>query len=76
MGGKGDCYDNAPMESFWGTLKTEHVFHRQDETRLQAMRDYRGIYRDVLQPTTETKKLGYISPASFEQKYYEQKLVA
>lgn len=23
MRGKGDCYDNAPMESFWGILKTE-----------------------------------------------------
>ena len=39
MSGKGNCYDNAPMESFWGTLKTEHVFHRQYETRQQAMRE-------------------------------------
>jgi putative transposase len=25
MSGKGDCYDNAPMESFWGTLKNELI---------------------------------------------------
>ena len=25
MSGTGNCYDNAPMESFWATLKTELV---------------------------------------------------
>jgi transposase InsO family protein len=39
MSGKGNCYDNAPMESFWGTLKTELVFQRrfksQEETILE-----------------------------------------
>src|SRR5205807_33173 len=29
----GDCYDNAAMESFWGTLKTELVHHRKYRTR-------------------------------------------
>jgi putative transposase len=28
MSRKGDCYDNAPMESFFHTLKTELVYHR------------------------------------------------
>lgn len=32
MSRKGNCYDNAPMESFWGTLKTELVHHRRYET--------------------------------------------
>jgi len=27
MSGTGNCYDNAPMESFWATLKTELIFH-------------------------------------------------
>ncbi len=27
MSRKGNCYDNAPMESFWGTLKNELVYH-------------------------------------------------
>ena len=30
---KGDCYDNAPMESFWGKLKSKLVHHRKFETR-------------------------------------------
>ncbi len=33
MSRKGNCYDNAPMESFWGTLKNELVHHRHYETR-------------------------------------------
>jgi transposase InsO family protein len=39
MSGKGNSYDNAPMESFWGTLKTELIFHRQYATRQEAIRD-------------------------------------
>ena len=36
---KADCYDNAPMESFFHTLKTELVHHRQYKTRGDAQRD-------------------------------------
>ena len=39
MSRKGDCYDNAPMESFFHTLKTELVHHRRYATRAQATRD-------------------------------------
>lgn len=33
MSKKGDCYDNAPIESFWGILKNELVHHRNYKTR-------------------------------------------
>ena len=39
MNRKADCYDNAPMESFFHTLKTERVHHRQHATRAEAQRD-------------------------------------
>lgn len=39
MSRKGDCWDNAPMESFFHTLKTERVHHRVYATRDQARRD-------------------------------------
>ncbi len=39
MSGKGNCFDNAPMESFWGTLKQELVHHRHYTTRREAIRD-------------------------------------
>jgi len=70
MSRKGNCYDNAPMESFWGTLKQELVHHRRYSTRREAIRyitEYIEIFykRQRLQPG-----LGFLSPAVFEQRYY------
>jgi putative transposase len=48
MSRKGDCYDNAPMESFFHTLKTELVHHRQYATRQDATRDV-FLHRGLLQ---------------------------
>jgi len=39
MSRRGNCYDNAPVESFWGTLKTKLVHHRRYETRADAVRE-------------------------------------
>ena len=38
MSGKGNCYDNAPMESFWHSLKVEETHERGFETREDAKR--------------------------------------
>jgi putative transposase len=70
MSRKGNCYDNAPMESFWGTLKQELVHHHRYRTRQEAIRDiteYIEIFynRQRLQPG-----LGFLSPVVFEQRYY------
>lgn len=39
MSKKGDCYDNAPIESFWGILKNELIHHRNYKTREEAKAD-------------------------------------
>lgn len=39
MSRKGDCWGNAPMESFWGTLKNELVRHRQYRARTEAKQE-------------------------------------
>ena len=39
MSRKGNCYDNAPMESFWGTLKNELIHHRRYKTRGEAIKE-------------------------------------
>jgi hypothetical protein len=39
MSRKGNCYDNAPVESFFSTLKTELVHHRRYHTREEAARE-------------------------------------
>jgi putative transposase len=76
MSGKGNCFDNAPMESFWGTLKQELVYHRHYRTRQQAVQDiteYIEIFynRLRLQP-----KLGFLSPATYAQRFYAGALAA
>ena len=38
MSRKGNCYDNAPMESFWGKLKTEWLYGVRFKTRVDAKR--------------------------------------
>jgi putative transposase len=70
MSGKGNCFDNAPMESFWGMLKQELVYHCHFRTRQQARRaitEYIEIFynRQRLQA-----KLGFLSPAAFTRQYY------
>ena len=48
MSGKGNCFDNAPMESFWGTLKQELVHHRHYRSRQEAIRDITNISRSSI----------------------------
>jgi len=74
MSRKGNCYDNAPMESFWGTLKAEHVFHRQSETRRQAILDIAEYIELFYNRQLRQEQLGYLSPAAFERRHYEQRL--
>jgi putative transposase len=47
MSRKGNCWDNAPMESFFGTLKTESVHHYRFATREQARLDFTRCRRHL-----------------------------
>ena len=76
MSGKGDCWDNAPMESFWGTLKNELVHHQKFKTRLQAKQEITEYIEIFYNRQRKQEKLGYLSPAEFTQRYYENLLVA
>ncbi len=74
MSGVGNCYDNAPMESFFGRLKTECAispFATRAEARLVIFEHIEVWYnRHRLHSS-----LDYLSPAAFEQRYYETKTV-
>jgi putative transposase len=70
MSGKGNCFDNAPMESFWGTLKQELVFHRHYASRREAIQDITEYIEIFYNRQRIQARLGYLSPAVFEQKYY------
>jgi transposase InsO family protein len=70
MSGKGNCFDNAPMESFWSTLKQELIHHRHYGSRLEAIRDITE-YIEIFY-----NRLGFLSPAAYAQKYYAGLLAA
>lgn len=66
MSGKGDCWDNAVMESFWGTLKTELVNHERYRTREQARASVFEYIEVFYNRTRLHSALGYLSPEQFE----------
>jgi transposase InsO family protein len=76
MSGKGNCFDNAPMESFWGTLKQELVHHRRYRTRQEAIRDITEYIEIFYNRQRCQAKLGYLAPAVYLQKYYAELLAA
>jgi transposase InsO family protein len=51
-------------------------FHRQYETRHQAMREIAEYIEIFYNRQRRQEKLGYLSPAAFERRHHEQKLVA
>ena len=66
MSGKGDCWDNAVMESFFGTLKTELVNHEHYETREQARASIFEYIEVFYNRRRLHSSLGYVSPEQFE----------
>ena len=72
MSGKGNCYDNAPMESFWGSLKNELVHHQRYETRAEAeasIREYTDIFYNRQR---RHSRLGNVAPAVFARNFRKQ----
>lgn len=70
MSRKGNCWDNAPMESFFATLKNERVYQRHYHTRAEARTDIfayiEGFYnRERLHST-----LNYQTPEQVERAYF------
>ena len=76
MSRKGNCFDNAPMESFWGTLKQELVHHRRYRTRQEAIRDITEYIEIFYKRQRRQARLGFLSPVVYEQRYYAGLLAA
>lgn len=66
MSRKGNCYDNAAVESFFGTLKTELVYQRQYTTRAEARADIFEYIEVFYNRIRCHSALGYKSPVRFE----------
>lgn len=76
MSRKGNCYDNAPIESFWGTLKTELVHHRRYWTRAEAAREIAEYIDLFYNRQRRQARLGYLSPAAYTQQFMRQRPAA
>ena len=76
MSGRGNCYDNAPMESFWGVLKNELIHHRRYRTRQEAINDITEYIEIFYNRQRKQAKLGYLSPAAYVKEFYEEKRAA
>jgi putative transposase len=66
MSRKGNCYDNAAMESFWSTLKHELVFRRQFNTRNEAITAIFDYIEGFYNRTRLHSSLGFKSPLDYE----------
>jgi putative transposase len=66
MSRKGNCYDNAPLESFFGTFKTELVFHQHYATRAQAKLDIFEYIEVFYNRFRRHSALDYKSPVNYE----------
>jgi len=72
MSRKGNCWDNAVMESFFSRLKVELVYAENFKTSEQA---YRALFEYIevfYNRVRRHSSLGYVSPAQYEENYYAQ----
>lgn len=73
---EGEARHNAPMESCWGSLKTELVHHRRFATREQAKREITEYIEIFYNRIRKQARLGHLSPAAFSQQYYAMQMAA
>lgn len=69
MSRKGDCWDNAVAESFFGTLKTELIYNKKYKTIAEARRDIFDYVEVFYNRLRLHSTLGYMSPEEFEAQY-------
>ena len=67
MSRKGDCWDNAVAESFFGSLKTERVFFNNYKTREEARKDIFDYIEIFYNNKRRHSYLGNISPKRYEK---------
>jgi len=70
MSRKGNCWDNAVVERFFRSLKTELTDHYLYSTRAEARRDIIDYIEMFYNSDRLHSYLGYLSPAEFEEQYW------
>jgi len=70
MSAKGDCYDNAVAESFFGTLKTELIAGKTYPSRELARKSIFEYIELFYNRVRRHSSLNYLSPVNFEKTFY------
>lgn len=76
MSRKGNCYDNACIESFHSVIKKELIYQTTYQTRSQAMKDIFEYITCFYNPKRIHSTNGYLTPQEFERAYFQSKCVA
>lgn len=70
MSRKGNCWDNAPAESFFASLKKDRVYFKRYKTREEARRDIVDYLEMFYNNRRLHSYLGYVSPRQFEETWF------
>ena len=76
MSRRGNCLDNAPTESFWGSLKNQLVHHQRYATRAAARAAIQEYIESFYKRQRRRWRLGNVPPALFAEKFSEQQQAA
>ena len=69
MGSKGDCFDNAAMESFHASLKKDLIYRRSWPTKQQARTAVFGYIETFYNRRRRHSTLGMLSPVDYEARH-------
>ena len=69
MSRRGCCYDNAAIESFWNTLKSDLIHRRHYQTRDEARREIFEYIEVFYNRIRRHSSIGYVSPVDFERQH-------
>jgi putative transposase len=67
---KGDCFDNAVAESFFGTLKAELIYEQSYQSREEARESIVEYIEVFYNRVRRHSTLNYLSPDNFEKAFY------
>jgi putative transposase len=76
MSRKGDYCDNAPIESFWGTLKNELVHNGRYGIRRKAIWEITEYIHIFYNRQRKQARLSYLSPAAYEGQFCAMPIAA
>ncbi len=72
MGTVGDCYDNAPMESFWGSMQIELLNRKKWRTNVELAVAIADWIDHFYNPARRHSSLAYLTPNEYEEKHSPQ----